>query len=78
MNNKYSLQKERIKRIRKEGPLLFILKYSLSFALIFGSFIFVFSHPPIPKILLTALVLIGSLLFGIFMWVFMMWHYRDM
>ena len=77
MNNRYNLQKERIERIRKEGPVRFILKYGFSFALIFGSFVFVFSNPPISKILLIILVLAGSLLFGFFMWIFMMWHYRD-
>ena len=77
MNNKYNLQKERIAKIKKEGALKFILKYGLSFALLFGIFVFFFSKPPISNLILGALIIAGGLLFGVLMWFFMMWLYKD-
>jgi hypothetical protein len=77
MNNRYHLQKERLERIRKEGPAKFILKYGLSFALLFGCFVFFVSKPPVPNVILATLILIGGILFGIGMWLFMMWQYKN-
>lgn len=77
MNNKYILQKERLSRIKKEGAVKFILKYGFSFAVLFGIFVFFFSKPPISNLILCVLVIAGGFLFGVVMWVYMMWQYKN-
>jgi len=77
MNTRFNQQKERLEKIREEGPAKFILKYGLAFALLLGFFILFISRPPVPSYLLAGLIIVAGFFFGIGMWFFMMWQYRN-
>ena len=76
MKDRHTLQIERIKNLKSKGPANFILKYGLSFALLFGVFVFFFAKSPVSKIILLILIIIGGLLFGTSMWFFIMSKHR--
>jgi len=72
MKDKHTLQIERIEKLKEKGSSNFILKYGLSFALLFGTFVFFFAKPPVSIFILLILIIIGGLLFGTSMWFFIM------
>lgn len=78
MNDIEIVRKERLEQIRKEGSTKFIFKYGLSFAIIFGMVVFILDKPPISNLILFVLFVFGGLLFGVSMWLFMMWLFKKM
>ncbi|MDH3359856.1 MAG: hypothetical protein OEL55_03210 [Desulfobulbaceae bacterium] len=76
MNNIDNLRRERFARIKEGGAAKFIFKNGLAFVLLFGSFVFLFSKPPVSNFLLVLLIILGGVLFGSGLWSFMLWQMR--
>jgi uncharacterized membrane protein YdjX (TVP38/TMEM64 family) len=70
-----NLRIARWEKIKKEGVVKFVLKHGLLFAGLFSCFIFFLSKPPVPIYILIILILVGGLLYGVFMWFITMWQY---
>jgi len=66
----------RWERIRQSGMLRFTLTRGLSFGILLGLTVYIFSDAPLPWYILFPLFCLGGLLWGAAMWFVTMWQYN--